>query len=142
MRRKLVSTETMSAETGERVVRGQRWVTEPCGHPLWTDRDRSRGVCQSCTDGWRDPHNFPVTGDAEAARTSVAELAREIGYGFHPDTLAEDYRTPNGKRSFNPMQCVRINTVLAWAFETIGDEVYDVGMQTFQQMRAAEAAAD
>lgn len=61
MRHKRVSYGTLNISNGVTTTKGEKWVTEPCGVPLFGDRDRQRGKCQSCAMGWTHVDNYPVT---------------------------------------------------------------------------------
>jgi hypothetical protein len=60
MRRFFVTHSLVSMTTGEREETGTEWITEPCGAPLFNDKEKETGLCRSCADGWRHEHNYPV----------------------------------------------------------------------------------
>lgn len=60
MRRKLVRHSTVNIVTGERSAETEEWVTEPCGVPLFGEREVLTGVCRSCANGWTHENNYPV----------------------------------------------------------------------------------
>lgn len=61
MRRQLITHSTVNLTTGEYTDGAQEWKTQPCGVPLFSDADRTRGTCRSCAKGWTHPNNYPVT---------------------------------------------------------------------------------
>jgi hypothetical protein len=56
---------TIDIDTGAPTHR--KWVTGPCGAPLFTDKDRETGHCRSCRRGWVHPDNYPADGARPAA---------------------------------------------------------------------------
>jgi hypothetical protein len=62
MRRKKVTTTTLSLVTGKRGPESHAWLEEPCGVPLFGKAEQEAGKCRSCAKGWTHPDNYPVEG--------------------------------------------------------------------------------
>ncbi len=58
IRRKLITTKIYNLKTEEIKTKGQKWVTEPCGAPLFSYD--CKDVCKSCLEGWTHEHNYPI----------------------------------------------------------------------------------
>lgn len=50
MRRKLVQRSELRPE----------WRDEPCGMPLFTDKEYESGICRSCAGRWTREHNYCI----------------------------------------------------------------------------------
>jgi hypothetical protein len=42
-------------------VEDEWWETRPCGTPLFSQDERTIGVCRSCAGGWESDGNHPPT---------------------------------------------------------------------------------
>lgn len=60
IRRKMMITQyTWNLATDEKKIKNQEWQIRPCGTPLFSDQERTTGICKSCAGGWTHPNNFP-----------------------------------------------------------------------------------
>ena len=71
LRVKLVTHRTQNLVTGEVRDLGQETVTEACGTPLFSDRDRASGVCGSCRGGFEAESNR-FASDEERRRAAAS----------------------------------------------------------------------
>ncbi len=62
MRVKLVTHTTFDMRTGAKGGERQEWVTEPCGTPMFGDREKADGMCRGCASGWNHPENYRADG--------------------------------------------------------------------------------
>ena len=64
------------------------------------------------------------------------------GLLFHPDdppASISEIRT--GKRSFSPLECIKLEGILAEMFEQFGDEVYEAAWPAFARCMGIRLAA-
>ena len=75
------------------------------------------------------PEPLPPGSAPTQAKAWVRRLVRLMGAGFHPDTPFDEYRTPDGARSFTPSECALLEQGLATAWDILdraGIEIYAV----------------
>jgi len=57
-----------------------------------------------------------------------------IGAGYHPDTAAENYETPQGEPLFGDRECRRLNRLHREAIERFPNETYTIGLEILNSM--------
>lgn len=61
IRRALRRHHSLDMATGVMTDTGySEWTTGPCNTPLFSDAERTTGLCRACTDGWTHPENYAV----------------------------------------------------------------------------------
>ena len=58
LRTRELSCGTVDMLTGELKTTETKWVTGPCGSPLFSAAERESGTCRSCDSGWTHPKNY------------------------------------------------------------------------------------
>lgn len=61
LRRRLVTHSTVDILSGESTDTGIEWVEGACNTPLFTDQERTSGICRTCESGWEHPDNFTIS---------------------------------------------------------------------------------
>jgi len=72
-------------------------------------------------------NSMPAVTDEASADAFIVWAVREIGLGFHPDSLGVDYTDRNGVRCFSDDEARRLDDAVTATFEFI--DPYEVGLR-------------
>lgn len=93
---------------------------------------------ETMMDAW-DPFASVFFSEREV-KAILQKYIDALGLGFHPDTSGEEYQDyANNKLVFTAEQAARYDNDMARCFELLGERVYDIGSEIFEEIMSKEA---
>jgi hypothetical protein len=71
--------------------------------------------------------------ERDLAENLVRALQKSVGGGFHPDTKGLDYVRADGTPSMAPDIAELYDSVMAYAYDTLGDDLYAVALDALNE---------